>query len=440
MTYDEAEIFLKKAAGYGSRPGLETISELLRRLDNPQDRLKVIHIAGTNGKGSTGAFIASILAAAGYRAGRFVSPAVFDSREMVQITYSCKKQIATDYITEDGICKAVSVIEKACNEMVRDGFSHPTVFEIETAIAFLYLLHERVDFAIIEAGMGGRLDATNVVTQPLCSIITSISMDHMQYLGNTLEEISRHKAGIIKKGTAAATVNTDPVIVKVLKDECQRMNATLTIASCKDAVIHSLSCEETSFSYKGHDYKIKLLGEHQLANAILALEAVAILQKQGYKISQESIESGLLQTSWRGRFEIIAKNPYFIIDGAHNEDAAGRLYEAVKTYFNGKRLIFIMGIFADKDYKKVLEIMAPFASVIITITPPSSRALPSSKLAKEAAKYFSGTIIDAGTAAAAVDYAYANSAPADVILAFGSLSYLHEISEYLNRKYQDRTN
>lgn len=432
MTYDEARAFLEKAAGYGSRPGLESISQLLKRLDNPQDKLRIIHIAGTNGKGSTAAFTASILACAGYKVGRFISPAVYDKRELIQLDHNCGDRVINSYITEEEIAQTLEPIKSTCEEMVRDGFSHPTVFEIETAMAFLYFFRQQVDFAIIETGMGGKLDATNVVAKPVCCLISSISMDHMQYLGDTLEEISRHKAGIIKKGVPVFTANTDSIITGVLKEACTSMDTCLTIVSAENAIIHKRSIEGTSFEYKGHSYTIRLLGEHQISNALLALEAAVNLKKQGYEISQQAIETGLQQARWRGRFEILAKKPYFIIDGAHNEDAARKLASAIMTYLNGKRLIFIMGIFADKEYKKVLEIMAPFADMIITITPPGNRALPSDVLAKEAANYFAGPIVDAGKVSAAVELAYKNADSLDAIIAFGSLSFHQELSVFLN--------
>lgn len=438
MTYDEARDFIEMAAGYGSRPGLEVITELLRRLDKPQDKLRIIHLAGTNGKGSTAAFIASILAAAGYKAGRYISPSVFDYREKIQISHKCADNIINEYITEEGICDSVAIIKAACEGMVRDGFYHPTVFEIETAMAFLYLLREKVDFAIIETGMGGRLDATNVAARPVCSVITSISMDHMQYLGDTLEKITREKAGIIKEKVPVITGNTNPVIIGVLEEACQAMNTKLTVASKDNAVILRASREGTAFSYKGYNYDIKLLGDHQIGNALLAVEAVTVLQREGYEISQDAIYEGLSQTGWSGRFEILAQNPYFIIDGAHNEDAAIKLRKAIQDYFSGHKLIYIMGMFADKEYKKVLEIIVPLAGMIITITPPSSRALSSTQLAEEAAKYFKGTIIDAGAVTDAIDCAYENSNPCDAIIAFGSLSFLQEATDYLKQKQRDQ--
>ena len=436
MTYKEANDFLEKAAGYGSRPGLEAISELMKRLGNPQDKLRIIHIAGTNGKGSTAAYIATILACAGFRVGRFHSPAVFDRREIIQISCAIKGEPEHEYITEEGICRSIDAIKSACEGMVRDGFNHPTVFEIETAMAFLYLLDAGVDFAVIETGMGGRLDATNVIAQPLCSVICSISMDHMQYLGGSLEEISRHKAGIIKRGVPAVSINNHPVVKEVLEETCRQMDACLSHVSGSDAVILSQTLDETAFSYRGNSYRIKLLGRHQLDNAVLAIETVKILQEQGFDVSQEAIQTGLYKTKWRGRFEIVAKEPYFIIDGAHNEDAAIKLRDAIVTYFGGRKPVFIMGMFADKEYRKVLEIMAGLPKLLITIAPPGGRALPSSSLAKEARDFFDGRIIDAGTVAAALDYAYENSGPDDVIVAFGSLSFLQELSGCLKQRLQ----
>lgn len=424
MTYQEAREFIDSSNQYGSKLGLATITELMNRLGNPQDQLNIIHVAGTNGKGSTTAFIATILASQGYRTGRYISPAVFEYREKVQISRKDEDTVVHDFITEQGISEAITAIKRVCEAMVIDGFQHPTSFEIETAMAFLYLSSEKVDFAVIEVGLGGRLDATNVISHPLCCVITSISMDHMQYLGDSLSKITAEKAGIIKRGVPVITGNTDPEVLKVLEDTCREKETFLTIAD--QSKVNNVTCtpEGTGFTYQGQEYSISLLGKYQLGNAVTAIETVEAINKLGYIINASAIKNGLLRTKWSGRFEVLAKEPYFIIDGAHNEDAALQLREAVKLYFPGHRLVFILGVLADKEYDKILKIMAPLAAVIITLTPDNDRALASAQLATEAKKYCTGDVIDVQTIDRAVKTAYSVAGNEDAIIAFGSLSYL----------------
>jgi len=470
MTYEEAREFINQSNQYGCVPGLETITQLLKRLGDPQEQLKIIHVAGTNGKGSTQAFISTILSAAGYRVGRYISPAVFSYRERIQIsqriTSVSKKQsdkridnignippkedkcldtiplirnfeasyedsiIEIEYITEKGICDTIEIIKPACERMLAEGFSHPTSFEIETAMAMLYLLWEQVDFAVIEVGLGGRLDATNVIKHPVCSIITSISMDHMQYLGDTLELIAREKAGIIKRGSPVVTCRQEPEVMKVLEEICKVEEAPLTVSDRNNVTKVKFSPEETVFTLyaenQEQDYKIKLLGEHQVENVILAIQAAWLLRELGYSLNEDAIKQGLYNTKWSGRFEVISRKPYLIIDGAHNEAAALVLYKSIQLYFTNRRIIYMIGVLADKDYKSILKITAPLADVIITLTPNNSRALSATELAK-AAEMYSKRVLDAGDIDKAVRVAFLEAKEDDVIIAFGSLSFLGDL-------------
>lgn len=433
MTYEEAREFIDQSSQYGSKLGLASITELLKRLDKPQNKIKVVHVAGTNGKGSTTAFIATILAAAGYRVGRYISPAVFQYLERVQVSRLDGETVITEYITESGVSDAICIIKPICEAMLKEGLDHPTSFEIETAMAFLYLVEERVDYAVVEVGLGGRLDATNVFEKPVCCVITSISMDHMQYLGDTLAKIAAEKAGIMKKNVPVVTCNTEPEVWKVLADTCKQQASSLTLASMKEVTGITHTPEGTTFSYQQQEYEISLLGDYQISNAVLAIQTIHQLRSAGCEISDIALRNGLRQTKWRGRFEVLAKEPYFIIDGAHNEDAAIQLRQAIKQYFTGRRLIYILGVLADKDYESILRITAPLAAVIFTITPNNNRALASKQLALEAKKYCSGSVIDADTVQQAVRLAYEAAGKDDVILAFGSLSYLSEVTDVLLR-------
>lgn len=461
MTYEEAREFINQSNQYGCVPGLETITQLLKRLGNPQEQLKIIHVAGTNGKGSTSAFISTILSAAGYQVGRYISPAVFSYRERIQISrritsvgkntgtlesnsedFNKDFSIGIEYITEMGVSDAIELIKPACLNMQSEGFAHPTSFEIETAMAMLYLLRKQVDFTVIEVGLGGRLDATNVIKHPVCSIITSISMDHMQFLGDTLEQIAGEKAGIIKRGSPVVTCRQEPGVMKVLEETCKDMDTPLAIAesSCVTKVL--FSPEETTFTINFEDqeqvYKIKLLGEYQVENAVLAIQAARLISKLGYPVDEEAVKMGLYETKWSGRFEIIARNPYLIIDGAHNEAAAAVLQKSIRLYFTNRRIIYMIGVLADKDYRSILKITAPLADVIITLTPNNSRALSSKELAK-AAEPYGKRVIDADDIGKAVQIASREVGNEDVIIAFGSLSFLGDLVSTLGIRKDDET-
>lgn len=432
MTYEEARIWIDQTNQYGSKLGLDTITELLRRLGNPQDRLKIIHVAGTNGKGSTTAFLSSVLAAQGYLVGRYISPAVFTYCERIQLAEKSYDGITVRYISEAAVAETIGQIRPLCEAMVHDGFAHPTSFEIETAMAFLYLYQENVDYAVIEVGLGGRLDATNVMKKPLLCVITTISMDHMQYLGDTIAKIALEKAGIIKDNTPVVTSNSDPQVLAVLKKVCEERGSAITIADPAELTDIQYSPEDTSFFYKSVRYRIRLLGGYQTTNAILALKAVDVLRNQGIVISEEAIRNGMRFAVWRGRFEIMRRDPFFIIDGAHNEDAARQLRRTLELYFSGRRIIFIMGVLADKDYPEILRITAGLADVIYTITPNNVRGLPSGDLAAEAIKHGPGRVVDAHTVRNAIHSTYQEAGKDDIIIAFGSLSYLSEVTEILN--------
>lgn len=437
MTYEEARKFIDQSNQYGIVPGLTSITQLLHRLGDPQNDLKIIHIAGTNGKGSTGTFIASILSAAGYLVGRYVSPAVYSYRERIQII---KNMNDIEYITKDGLAKAIELIQPICESMVQEGFAHPTSFEIETAILLLYLKWKNVDFSIVEAGMGGRLDATNVISHPLCSVITKISLDHMEYLGDTIEQIAAEKAGIIKYRCPVVTYQQSPKVMEVIKGVCEENEADLTVVSPKDIKEIRYFIEGNQFTLVSEeneeDYETGLIGEYQVYNAQLAIGFAKVMENLGYTIGGQAIKNGLRHAKWPGRFEIVSKNPYFVIDGAHNEDAALSLSRSIQLYFEGVRRVFILGVLADKDYRSILKHTAPYADVIITMTPDNKRALASTELAKEAMRYCH-KVIDAGTIANAIELAYKEAKDSDVIVAFGSLSFLGDLVKTLGKRKDD---
>ena len=384
MNYEEAMNFIQNTNKFGSVLGLDNIRELLERLGNPQDQLRVVHIAGTNGKGSTLAFLAGIFRESGYRAGRYVSPASFSYEERFRIN--------EENISKKDLCFYMEKIKNVAEEMVKDGLSHPTMFEIETALSFLYFLDKKVDVVLLETGMGGRLDATNVVKKPIATVIASIGMDHMQFLGDTLEKIASEKAGIIKEGCPVISYDNTKEVNEVIKNKAKQMHAKVTFVNSAGIRVLQESLNGESFSYRSSDgrwyekIEIPLLGRHQINNAALALETLNVI-KNYYCISDFQTEDGMRKTIWRGRIEILEREPMVICDGAHNPDGAKSLLSFLQNNFTNQRLIYIMGVLSDKDYEQMVQILAPAADKIYTVAPDNPRALSSRELCNCISKY-----------------------------------------------------
>lgn len=417
--------YLADIKKYGSIPGLDSISRLLENLGNPQEKLRIIHIAGTNGKGSILAMLESVLRKSGYRTGRYHSPVLFDVREAFQVD--------EQWISSRKLQIYVDKVKQAADDIVRQGFPHPTSFEVETAIAFSYFLEEQVDVVLLETGMGGRLDATNIVKKPLVGILASISMDHMQFLGNTIEEITIEKAGIIKENMDIVLYPSEEEIYRIVYRISNTKHAFLTMADRSAVRILSQDLLRQSFSYRsrsGHYYEnitIPLLGDHQIYNAITAIEVLEKL-KRYFCMGIFEIEDGLRNTRWPGRLELIARKPYIIRDGAHNEDAARQLAGFLEKNFTNKKIFYIIGVLQDKEYEKILEIMSPFSNDVYTVTSASPRALPAEELAECAKKWYQNAIA-ADSVKQAVAKAREKAGKEDLILIFGSLSFMKEIEE-----------
>ncbi len=404
MKYEEAMAFLEETKSYGSRLGLANIINLMAALGDVQKNVPVVHIGGTNGKGSTGAFLSAVLVEAGYLVGRFQTPDVFSYEEEFLLNGMP--------IEKERLARLFAKVQNACRQLTAQGLPHPTRFEVETAAAFLWFYEENVDIALVEVGMGGATDATNVTQAPLLSLFTSIGRDHMQFLGNTLEEIAAVKSGIIKEGCPVVSSPQSPAVAAVLKEQCIRRNAPL-LWSEKDAV-------------KGR--KLGLLGPHQEENAACALAALQLLKERYDNITEEAICKGLAATRWRGRFEQISQKPAFFLDGAHNADAARRLKETLQMYFPGRRIVYIFGVLADKEYEEMAAVLFSPGDVVYTVTPPSPRALPAAALA-EVIKKYNVRALPCETVHDAVEYALKETAEEDILLACGSLSYLKLIKK-----------
>ena len=438
MNYEEARSFIDRISASGSVLGLEAVTRLLDLLGNPQDELKFIHIAGTNGKGSVLAYLLTVLEKAGYRVGRYNSPTLFSYRERIQVN-------GTD-IGREAFAELATQVSDAMDEMKQRGWELPTVFEAETAISFLYFRQQRCDLVLLETGMGGRQDATNVIRTPVLTALASISMDHMEYLGGTIAEIAWNKAGIFKPGVPVISTQQPQEAEEVIACEAEKLGCPCTFVRTRDIRELESAVDRQRFTYRVQgpsrsaesgaaenpcvtfeNVEIHLAGRHQLENAALALECVCALRALGYAVSDEALRAGLRETVWRGRFTPVCREPLVILDGAHNPDAALRLRDAVTKYFADRKKYYIFGVFSDKEYDKIIEITARLAEHIFAVeTPDNPRALPAQELAK-AVRRVNPSVEAAESIAEAVQKSFQLAEPDDVILAFGSLSFLAEV-------------
>lgn len=431
MNYRQAMEYIEEIQMYGSSLGLKNIRELCKRLGEPQEDLKFIHIAGTNGKGSVLAYVSSILQEAGYKVGRYVSPTIFEYRERVQVNGRM--------ISKEGLCRHLETIRQAVEEMVEEGCDHPTPFEIETALAFLYFKEKKCDVVVLETGLGGAEDATNVITNTLAAVFASISRDHMMFLGETEGEIAAHKAGIMKPGAAVITMDQSLEAMEVLRRKAEETGCKLTVASEEKASKIKYGMEKQRFDYgKYKGMEITLAGKCQIANAVLAMEVIFALEERGFKVSEEALRHGLKKTVWQGRFSVIAKKPLFVVDGAHNEDAAQKLADSIRFYFTNKKIIYIMGILKDKEYEKIIASTVSLAEQIVTVTTPGNkRALSAYELA-QAVRGYNPNVTAVDSLQEAVELSYLLADKDSVIVAFGSLSYLGELINIVENRHTIR--
>ena len=445
MNYIEAREYMKGVQKSGIRLGLERMKELMQLLNNPQDKVKTIHVAGTNGKGSTINYIATILTANGYMTGRYTSPAVEDVREQYVIDGSWISE--DDYV--EYVTRMKTVVDRMCaiHMQTDEAYEAPTAFEIETAMAFLYFYEKGCDYLVLETGMGGREDATNVLSNTCVEVFTSIAEDHIGMIGNNLTEIARTKAGIIKEESRVVLQCNSTEVIDVIRQECDCKNAELTVIDRTDVILHDHKDGIRSFDYG--DYKnisLKQKGSYQVDNAVLALETIDTLCSADAElvIDKSKTKQALCNASWPYRMECISDEPLFYLDGAHNPDAALRLRESIEEEYKGYKLIFIIGMFKDKDYRQVIRIMCPLATDIIAVeTPRSPRALPRDVLKGTIADGISETNAELNSLKAmdvedAVGYAiklakaYETGGERSMILAFGSLSYIALVKKILN--------
>lgn len=427
MDYQQSRAYIRDAEQYaGGALDLTNIKELMKRLGNPQDQLKYIHVAGTNGKGSVIAYLYTTLTKAGYHVGRYISPSVYSYREKIETE---GKPISREKFAEQ-TTRVAAVIE----EMTAEGLAHPTPFEIETAVAFLFFAEEKCDPVILEVGMGGITDATNLITTTELAVLVPISMDHQSFLGNTISEIAEKKAGIIKPGSSVVTIGQETEALEVIKKTGAEAGTDVCVADVSEAEVLEADFTGQRFCYKGEEYALSLAGSYQTENAVLALEALRILDERGYHTTLEQRKEGLWATRWNGRLTIIHKDPLFIVDGAHNPAAADMLEDSVRKYFKDRRLFFIMGVFKDKDYPYIIRKLCPYAEQILAIeTPDNPRALPAEELA-EAIRPYNANVRAEKNIPRAVEELFEMAGKDDVILSFGSLSFIGEITRIVNTR------
>lgn len=369
-----AEKYYHSLLTFGMRPGLDRIKLLLERLGNPEKSLRCIHVAGTNGKGTVCSFLASILTSAGYKTGLYTSPYIVDFRERIRVDGEMISEEDLDNITET----VRTEIEK-----LRAQDIVITEFEAVTAAAFLYYKNSGCDFVVLETGLGGRFDATNVIERPLVSVIVSISLDHVKVLGNTISEIAYEKCGIIKNNCPVVTCSSqNGDALRVIKEQCRIHSSELNIADTLQCNILSEDITGSRISFRGREVLVPFPGKHQTENCITALECINILKKQGISIPEKAVKNGIADTKNPARCEIVSYSPFVIFDGCHNEDSARALKNVIENNLKGRKINAVMGMMEDKDVQKVLELLVPYFDSVVTVTPSNPRSMNSKKLAE----------------------------------------------------------
>ncbi len=416
MTVDEALQYIHSVSWKGSIPGLSRVRELLHRMNDPQNKLRFIHIAGTNGKGSTAAMLASIFQQAGYVTGLYTSPFITRFHERMQVN---GEPISDDDLT--AITQYVQSFAAACSDT-------PTEFELVSAIAMEFFARRQCDIVILEAGMGGEFDATNIINTPDCAVICNIGLDHTQFLGNTLEAIAETKCGIFKEGGSCVTYPASAGVETVyqrITDE-RHLNRKPADLSQLHPISHDLSGQYFDFGpYKR--LHLPLLGAHQLKNAAVVLTVVEQMRQKGWQLSENDVRQGLSSVSWPGRFEVLCREPLVIVDGGHNPQCMDALMQNINDYLPHRPLTILTGVMADKDYASMYREVTRNACQIITVTPPTPRSLPAPKLAEFLANLTGKPTHAADSVADGVRQAMQLAGKNGTVLAFGSLYMVGDI-------------
>ena len=371
MTYEEALSYIHSICWKGSKLGLDRTRELLGKLNDPQKELKFIHIAGTNGKGSTAAMLSSILEEAGYRVGLYTSPFINRFNERMQVNHQP--------IPDEELAALTEYVRPHADAMA----DSPTEFELITALAMVWFARQKCDIVVLEVGMGGELDSTNIIDVPEAAVIAAMGMDHVKELGPTMADIARAKAGIIKEGGRVVSYGGNSEADEVIAAVCRARNASLCQPDFSAIVPGDFSLEGQTFSYKGwRGLRIPLVGAYQMNNAAVVLETVEVLRQRGWSVSDEAVRQGLADTRWPARFEVLRRDPVFIVDGGHNPHGIRATAESLSRLFPGRKITFVTGVMADKDVEHILGLIVPLADQFFTVRPDNPRAMDAGELAR----------------------------------------------------------
>lgn len=422
MNAAEAIAYIHSVCWKGSIPGLDRTRTLLTKMGNPEKKLKFVHIAGTNGKGSTAAMTASILRKAGYRTGLYTSPYIYRFHERMQVDGV--------EISDEDLAAVTEYVRPLADSMEES----PTEFELVSCIAFEYFRRMQCDIVVLEVGMGGALDSTNVIETPEVAVITNIGLDHTEYLGDTVEKIAETKSGIFKENGHAVVYRSSPSVEAVYERICAERHVSLKKADFDTLRLKSRSLEGQIFDCGARkDLILPLLGDHQLHNAAVVLAIADTLIQEGWKITEEHIRQGIRDVRWPGRFDIAGREPLFIIDGGHNPQCIEALVKNIEDYLAGRKVIALTGVLADKDYADMYQPVMPLVHQFVCITPPNPRKLEADLLARylrEAGADAVACSSIAGGVAKAIDLAGKDG----VVLCFGSLYSIGAIRDALQEK------
>ena len=427
MDYQAVTNFINQAKKFGSRLDLSRITKLCTLLGNPERKCRFVHVAGTNGKGSTSVYIENILMQAGYKTGLYTSPFIYEFNERIQINNTP--------IPDEALQNCMEQIVDATEQMIKDGDEHPTEFELITAAAFLYFAQEACDVVVLEVGLGGILDATNVIENPLVSVLVSISHDHMEYLGNTLSEIAGNKCGIIKKGCPVVSyAYQEEEVLQVIRETAEKQGCGLTIPETESLQIEKTDLSGNRFSYGGVCYEMKLIGSFQIYNAITAISVAECMASHGFDISKEHIRAGLACAKWPARFEILHTSPIIIADGSHNADGMRAFVETAKKSLDGKKVVCVFGMLRDKEYEMCLKSLSEITDTVIVTEVDNPRKESVEQLRETAEKYMSVVYAEKNNKDA-VARAIELSGKTDAVIALGSLYMMKNIKDAVEKLF-----
>ena len=422
MTYEEALSYIHSICWKGSKLGLDRTRELLGKLDDPQKELKFIHIAGTNGKGSTAAMLSSILEEAGYRVGLYTSPFINRFNERMQVNHQP--------IPDEELAALTEYVRPHADAMA----DSPTEFELITALAMVWFARQKCDIVVLEVGMGGELDSTNIIDVPEAAVIAAMGLDHVKELGPTMADIARAKAGIIKEGGRVVSYGGNPEADEVIAAVCRARNASLCQPDFSAIVPGDFSLEGQTFSYKGwRGLRIPLVGAYQMNNAAVVLETVEVLRQRGWNISDEAVRQGLADTRWPARFEVLRRDPVFIVDGGHNPHGIRATAESLRRLFPGRKITFVTGVMADKDVEHILGLIVPLADQFFTVRPDNPRAMDAGELARRI-EAMGAKATACASVRDGVDRAIQAEGPHGVACALGSLYMSGEVRSCFGKK------